>query len=216
MTAFYMFRVVFMTFGGESRAVQDNGQVGAHSEGHGQPHESPRVMVIPMLVLAVLAVISGFWGVTGHFASFMGEGGETRSFLSGLFSVFTHPLPWIALIVAGLGILLAYALYSAEWFSAQKIGDTFKPLYTLFFRKYFMDELYENIIVKLSLMGGLFSRFQWFDSSVVDGVANEVGDGPLESGKVLRKTESGQLQIYGLTIALGLVAIIICVFIFGK
>jgi NADH-quinone oxidoreductase subunit L len=214
MTAFYMFRVVFMTFGGESRAVKSQGQ--AHGGGHGEPHESPRVMVVPMVVLGVLAVISGFWGVTGHFASFMGEGGETKSFVNGLFSVFTHPLPWISLIVAGLGILLAYGLYSAKWFSAEKIGETFKPLYTLFFKKYFMDELYENILVKLSLMGGLFSRFQWFDTKVVDGVANGVGDGPVESGKVLRKTESGQLQIYGLTIALGLVAIIICVFIFAK
>jgi NADH-quinone oxidoreductase subunit L len=215
MTAFYMFRVVFLTFGGESRAVHAQGH-GGHGEGHGEPHESPKVMVIPMVVLGILAVISGFWGVTGHFTSFMGEGGATKSFLPGLFNVFTHPLPWISLIVAGLGVLLAYALYSAKWFSPEKIGEAFKPLYTLFFRKYFMDDLYENILVKMSLMGGLFRRFQWFDSSIVDGAANGVGSGPVESGKALRKTESGQLQIYGLTIALGLVAIMVCIFIFAK
>jgi NADH-quinone oxidoreductase subunit L len=215
MTAFYMFRVVFMTFGGESRAVKPHGHAGGHA-GHGEPHESPQVMVIPMVVLAVLAVISGFWGVTGHFASFMGEQSSTQNFFAGLFNVFTHPLPWISLAIAGLGILLAYAIYSAGWLSRERIGETFKPLYTLFFRKYFLDELYENILVKQVLMGGMFARFQWFDTSVVDGVANGVGDSPVESGKVLRKTESGQLQVYGLTIALGLVAIIVCIFIFAK
>jgi NADH-quinone oxidoreductase subunit L len=215
MTAFYMFRVVFMTFGGESRAVQSHGQAGGHG-GHAQPHESPGVMVIPMVVLGVLAVVSGFWGMTGHFAAFMGEGEATKTFFSGLFGVFTHPLPWISLAVAGLGILLAYAMYSAKWLAPEKIGEAFKPFYTLFFRKYFMDELYENLLVKVSLLGGIFAGFQGFDANVVDGAAGAVGSGPLESGKVLRKTESGQLQIYGLTIALGLVAIIICIFIFAK
>ena len=58
------------------------------------------VMVGPMVVLAVLAVFSGFWNVNGGFAAFMGEG-ETKNFFVGLFAGFTHPLPWIALLVAG-------------------------------------------------------------------------------------------------------------------
>ena len=55
------------------------------------------------MVLAVLAVFSGFWNVNGGFAAFMGEG-ETKNFFVGLFEGFTHPLPWIALLVAGAGI----------------------------------------------------------------------------------------------------------------
>jgi NADH-quinone oxidoreductase subunit L len=212
MTAFYMFRVVFLTFGGESRAVASHG----HDEAHGQAHESPKVMVIPMLVLGILAVISGFWGVTGQFSAFLGEAGETQSFISGLFSVFTHPLPWISLIVAGLGILLAYAIYSAKWISAENIGRTFKPFYTLLFNKYWFDTLYEKLIVGVALLGGLFTGFQKFDSGVVDGAVNGAGEVTVESGKAVRRTETGQLQLYALTIGIGLVAIIICVFIFGR
>jgi len=83
MTAFYMFRAVFMTFGGEYRG----GSPEAHST---HPHESPRVMVLPMVVLAVLAVVSGFWNVTGQFGALMGHG-ETRGFVEGFFGILTHP-----------------------------------------------------------------------------------------------------------------------------
>ena len=212
MTAFYMFRVIFLTFGGESRAVVQH----SHGETHGHAHESPLVMVIPMFILGILAVISGFWGVTGQFSAFMGADGETQSFISGLFGVFTHPLPWISLIVAVLGIFLAYAIYSAKWISAENIGRMFKPFYTLFLNKYWLDTLYEKFIVGIALLGGLFARFQWFDSGVVDGAVNGVGDATVGSGKALRRTETGQLQLYALTIGIGLVAIIICVFIFGR
>jgi NADH-quinone oxidoreductase subunit L len=214
MTAFYIFRVFFLTFGGESRAVANQEQ-GGH--GHqGKPHESPAVMVIPMLILGILAVVSGFWNVGGQFNALLGAGEETRSFISGLFGVFTHPLPWIALIVAILGIFLAYAMYSTKWISARKVGRIFKPLYTVFYNKYWMDKLYEYVIVKLALLGGLFNFSQWFDRNVVDGAANGISTVTIGSGKAIRRAETGQLQVYALMIALGIVAIVVCVIIFGK
>jgi NADH-quinone oxidoreductase subunit L len=213
MTAFYTFRVVFLTFGGEYRGKIKT-EHGAHSA-HAGLHESGRVMIIPMLVLAILAVVSGFWNVTGHFASFMGEGEETHGFVYGLFNIFTHPLPWIALVVAGLGILLAYAMYSAKWISAQKVGSAFKPLYSLFFNKYWMDHLYENIITRVALLGGLFEGFQKMDTHLVDGMANGIAQGTIGVGKAIRKIESGQLQLYALSIGIGVVAIAVCIYIFG-
>lgn len=212
MTAFYMFRVVFLTFCGESRAVTSH----THGTGHGKPHESPLVMVVPMLILGILAVVSGFWNVTGNFNAFLGEGHETRSFLNGLFGVFSHPLPWISLIIAGLGILLAYAMYSARWLSPTRIGEIFKPFYNLFFNKYWMDALYENIIVKNGLLNGLFAGCQWFDTRVVDGTANGVADTTINAGKVIRRAQTGQLQLYALVIGIGVVAIVACVLIFGR
>ena len=212
MTAFYMFRVVFLTFAGESRAVTQHG----NTEGHGQPHESPKVMLIPMFILGILAAVSGFWNVTGQFSVFLGEGRETQSFLTGFFGVFTHPLPWIALAVAVLGIVLAWATYSVKAISAEKIGNLFKPLYKLFYNKYWLDILYEKMLVNLTLLGGLFARFQWFDMNAVDGSVNGVANITVGSGKAIRRTETGQLQLYALTIGLGVIAIIICVFIFGK
>jgi NADH-quinone oxidoreductase subunit L len=205
MTAFYMFRVVFLTFGGEYRGG---------GEAHGKPHESPSVMVTPMVVLAVLAVVSGLWNVTGAFGEFMGHG-ETHSFAQGFFGILAHPLPWISLGLAGLGILLAYAMYSAKWLSAERIGSAFKPLYILFSRKYWLDELYEKVIVKNFLVRGLFALFQFFDSYGVDGAVNGIASGAMATGRAIRKAHSGQLQLYGLFIVIGILAIIAGVYFFG-
>jgi len=206
MTAFYMFRAVFMTFGGEYR--------GGSPEAHGShPHESPNVIVMPMVVLAVLSVFSGLWNVTGHFGAFMGHGG-THGFWEGLFHPFTQPLPWISLILAGLGILLAYAMYSQRWISPEKIGNMFKPLYTLFYRKYWFDEFYENIIVRIALLKGVFAGMEQFDTNAVDGTVNGVANGTISSGRAVRHTQTGQLQLYGLFMGIGILAIIFVVYFF--
>ncbi len=212
MTAFYMFRAVFMTFGGEYRGGDPNAH--GHEAHHGQPHESPRVMTIPLIILATLAIFSGFWNVTGHFDVFMGHG-ETHSFFAGLFHPFTQPLPWISLLLAGAGILLAYAMYRKSWLSAERIGGMFKPLYTLFYRKYWFDELYENIIVRNALLKGLFAAFEQFDNKVVDGTVNGVADGAIVSGRVIRHAQTGQLQLYGLFIGIGILAIVFVIYFFG-
>ena len=204
MTAFYMFRAVFLTFGGEYRGA----------EAHGKQHESPAVMVMPMVVLAVLSVVSGLWNVTGAFGGLFGYG-ESHSFVEGFFGVLAQPLPWLSLIVAGLGILLAYAVYSAKWLSAERIGNIFKPLYILFSRKYWLDELYEVVIVKNFLVRGLFAVFEFFDSYGVDGVVNGVGGGALATGRAIRRAHTGQLQLYGLFIGIGILAIIVCLYLFG-
>ena len=205
MTAFYMFRAVFLTFGGEYRGG---------AEAHGKPHESPLVMVTPMVVLAILSVVSGFWNVTGAFGQFMGHG-ETHSFVVGFFGILAQPLPWLSLVLAGLGILLAYAMYSAKWLSAERIGSMFKPLYILFSRKYWFDELYEGIIVRVALLKGLFAGFQAFDSYGVDGAVNGIASGAIATGRAIRKAHTGQLQLYGLFIGIGILAIILCLYFFG-
>jgi NADH-quinone oxidoreductase subunit L len=204
MTAFYMFRAVFMTFGGEYR--------GGGSDT--KPHESPRVMVMPMVFLAILAVGSGFWNVTGQFGAFMGHG-ETHSFAEGFLGILTHPLPWMSLILAGLGILLAYVVYSTRQLSAERIGSLFRPLYTTFYRKYWLDELYENIIVRLALVNGFFAGLQRFDDSGVDGVVNGVANVAIAGGRAIRHAQTGQLQLYGLVMGIGVLAIILVLYFFG-
>ncbi|MBI2861043.1 MAG: NADH-quinone oxidoreductase subunit L [Chloroflexi bacterium] len=199
MTAFYMFRAVFMTFGGEYR--------GGAPETHGHhPHESPKVMVLPMAFLAVLAVVSGFWNVGGQFGAFMGHG-ETHGFIEGLFHPFTQFLPWLSLILAGLGIFLAYAIYSARWLSAEAIGGWFHPLYVMLSRKFWFDELYEGVIVRLALVGGLFRGLQKVDERGVDGAVNGIASGTILAGRGVRRAQTGQLQVYGMVIGLGLLAL---------
>ncbi len=216
MTAFYMFRAIFMTFHGEYRGGAEP-EHGAHEDSHAHgPHESPAVMVVPLVILAVLAVCIGWINVTGFFSQLMGSGeAEAVSFVQGFFGVLTHPLPLISLIVALFGIFLAYAMYCARWISPEKIGKAFKPVYTMLYRKYWMDELYENIIVKTILYNGIFKVMAMFDSSVVDGTVNGAAQGTALAGGALRKLQTGQTQLYVITIAIGAFAIAVCLYLFS-
>jgi len=211
MNAFYMFRILFMTFYGEYRG----GAPAEHGDGHSsrKPHESSRTMVIPLVILAVPSIISGWLNVTGGFGAFMGHD-ETHGFMEGFFGAFTHPLPVISLIVALLGILLAYAMYYKKWISAEAVGSVFKPLYILFSRKYWMDELYEGIIVRSVLFNKLFQWFNIFDARVIDGSVNAVANSTVAAGKAIRRVQTGQLQLYAMSIGLGILAILVCVYIF--
>ncbi|MBE0415975.1 MAG: NADH-quinone oxidoreductase subunit L [Dehalococcoidia bacterium] len=195
MTAFYMFRVVFLTFGGEYRG---------QSEGSHGLHESPLVMIAPMVLLAILSVVSGWLPISELL------GGESHSF----FGALASPLAWASLILAGLGILLAYAIYSKKWLSAESLRQRFAPLYTLFSRKYWLDELYESVFVVRILIDGLFAAFHWFDDRVVDGVVNGVAGGTVAAGRGIRRAQTGQLQAYGLAIFIGILVIVACLFIF--
>jgi len=193
-------------------------------------------MTIPLMVLTVLAVGSGFFNLNGGFSAFFGAG-ETHSIIEGLFGIFKEPLPWISLILALSGIFLAYAIYSRKWISAESLGKMFQPAYQLFYHKYWIDELYEGIIVKKLLMGGLFKAAHFFDTKVidggintfmiqksessrislpelfafdrngVDGAVNGVAGTTLAAGKTVRKAQTGQLQFYGLVIGLGIIAL---------
>ncbi len=200
MTAFYMFRVIFMTFGGEYRG----GEAGHGGHAHGTPHESPLVMLFPMVVLALFALGSGwaFWG--GGAFEFMTEGHHQ---LHGFFEVLAEPLVLISLAVAIAGIILAYAMYSAKWISPDRVGQAFAPLYNLFSRKYYFDELYEGIFVVRVLYDGLFRLIELFDNYVVDGVVNGTAKVTVLSSSVVRRVQTGQLQSYGLAIVLGVLII---------
>jgi len=155
--------------------------------------------------------------VTGGFNDFLGHHGghAAESFIAGLFAPFTHTLPVIALVVGLLGIFTAYVVYIKKWITAERVGKFFGPLYTLVFRKYFFDELYENIIVKKLLMKGLFTGFTQFDNKGVDGAVNGASDIIISGGRAIRRAQTGQLQLYGLFIGIGVAIITICVYIFG-
>ncbi|MCJ7605421.1 MAG: NADH-quinone oxidoreductase subunit L [Dehalococcoidales bacterium] len=218
LTAFYMFRAIFMTFHGEYRGGDPDGD-------YHHTHESPRVMVGPLVFLALLAVGAGWWNLAGGFGDFFGHHGghAAGSAIAGLFAPFTHfsfdnfkdALPVVALLVGLLGIFMAYAVYIKKWITAVSLGKLFGPLYTLTLRKYFLDELYENIIVKLVLVKGLFTGFSLFDSKGIDGAVNGASDVVVAGGKAIRRAQTGQLQLYGLFMGLGIIVIALCVIIRG-
>jgi NADH-quinone oxidoreductase subunit L len=184
LTAFYIFRVIFLTFSG-------------HYRGANHPHESPAVMLLPMALLAVLALGSGWLNAGGGVASFLGHG-ETGSIQEGLIGILAHPLAWGSLGAALFGILLAYAFYRANWFSVEWLKQTFRLLYNILVRKYLMDDLYEDVIARSALNLGVFRFFSWMDKNIVDGIVNGVARLVTGSAGVLRKTQTGQLQLYGI------------------
>jgi NADH-quinone oxidoreductase subunit L len=210
LTAFYMFRAIFMTFHGDYRG-------GATDDGidHRHTHESPWVMVGPLVFLAVMAIGAGWWNVTGSFSAFFGNQVETGQGFVSVFKVFTHAIPLVSLLVALLGIFAAYAVYIRRWVTADSLGRFFGPLYKLVFNKYFFDQLYENIIVKLALVKGLFTGFSLFDSRGIDGAVNGTASVVIAGGRAARRAQTGQLQLYGLFIGLGVAIIAICVLVWG-
>jgi NADH-quinone oxidoreductase subunit L len=216
LTAFYMFRAIFMTFHGKYKGGdKESGKDYKHT------HESPWVMVAPLVFLALLAIGVGWWNTTGGFSAFFGAESEAGSGFMAVFNIFTHtvngiPLPLISLLVALLGIFSAYAVYLKKWITAKSIGKLFGPLYNVVRDKYYFDELYENIIVKIGLMRGLFTGFKLFDEKGVDGAVNGTAEVVVRSGKAIRQAQTGQLQLYALFIGIGLVIISVCVLIWGR
>jgi NADH-quinone oxidoreductase subunit L len=204
MTAFYMFRAIFITFHGEYRGGAQP-EHGSHDAHHG-PHESAAVMVMPLVILAVLSIFTGWWNVTGGFGSFMGHGveQEVHGFAQGFFGVLTHRIPLISLAVALSGILIAYMMYCTKWISAEVVGRIFKPFYLLFSHKYWLDELYERIIVVKVLINGICAALNVFDSRGIDGTVNGLARGTASVSSSLRKVQTGQLQVYAMAIVLGM------------
>jgi NADH-quinone oxidoreductase subunit L len=178
-------------------------------------------MVAPLVFLAVLAVVAGWWNVGGNFSAFFGHEAEAGGGIGAVFNIFTHtvngvPLPLISLLVALLGIFSAYAVYLKRWVTAESIGKAFGFLYDVVRDKYYFDELYENVIVKLGLVKGLFTGFKLFDEKGVDGAVNGAADIVVQGGRAIRQAQTGQLQLYALFIGIGLAIIAICVLVFGR
>jgi len=193
MTAFYIFRAIFLTFTGRYRGT-------AH------PHESPAIMLVPMIILAFLAIGSGYFNMNGGFGAFLGHG-ETHGVWEGLVGILTHPLAWGSLAAAFLGIFLAYAFYGAKWFSAKRFMERMRLPHEILVRKYGMDALYEEALARDFFHRGIFYAFAWFDSHVVDGAVSGLAKLGLDGGRIGRRSASGHFQLYGIAILAGIIII---------
>ena len=207
LTAFYMFRAIYLTFWGEYRGGE---QGGGHGAGHDEqgaaahPHESPLSMVLPLMVLVVPAVLSGFWNMNESFTHLVNgalpEGVHPHEF---------HFRTWIAVVSTGaavLGIGLATAMYKRA-ISPERVGAALKPLYVLLSNKYYLDTLYEDIFVRRLFYGGLVRLADAFDRVVVDGIVNGVARVTVLTGEGARRTVTGQYQAYGATFIIGVVVV---------
>lgn len=217
MTAFYMFRALFMTFHGEFKGGADAEPDGGS---HGAVHlgESPMVMAAPLLILVVPAIVAGFLinsiffdigPIPKHWINeFLGEGPVALHAAK-----FNFGLAIISTLIAFAGIGLAYLMYMTKAISPDKVGAALKPVHTLLIRKYYMDELYESVFTTSLFYNGLTRIGDWLDRAVVDRIANILGWLASNIGHLIRQLQTGQLQGYGIVISIG-VLFIFGVFIF--
>src|SRR5262249_34488435 len=151
---------------------------GGHDDGHaGTPHESSAVMWLPLVILAVPSILSGLVNAGG----FLSIGHPFGDFVKGSLPQAMREgeehdfVPWLATVPsrsAVLAIIFAAAFSMVGRRVQVALARPFQPLYTLFARKYFMDDIYETGIVRGLGQNGVFRLAAWFDSTVVDGVVN--------------------------------------------
>ena len=217
MTAFYMFRAVFMTFHGNFMGGAERDPE-AHAEHPVDVHESPGTMVWPLIILAVPAALAGILAnsvfnlgfIPAHWMSHFLDYNAAVHVETAKFNFL---IAGLSTVVALLGIGLAYMMYISRSISAERMGRALRPIHTLLYRKYFMDELYENVIVKRGFYGGVAYALDWVDTSIVDKIANFCGWLGANTGTAIRQAQTGQLQAYGMGISVG-VLIIFAVFLF--
>jgi len=212
LTAFYMFRMWFMTFSGKPR-----------TEAHA--HESPKVMTVPLMILAALAAVSGFFMLIGNgFFSFISEsissigaGVAVEAVNSGqaVVDIFTDPLTYASLVVAVLGVFTAYMMYYKGTWSAARFakgisGKAQKLLANRYYISWFYDAFAYNIIYGMSLVADIFDRY------VIDGAVNGFAWLSRKSGEVMRRVQTGYVQNYVLVIVLGACLLLIFLIFTGR
>jgi NADH-quinone oxidoreductase subunit L len=214
ITSFYMFRLLFMTFFGDYHGIQvdEHGRSshGHDSHGHGEPHESPWVMLGPLVVLALLSTVGGLVGIHNGFEHFldpvfghefpraMTEGsGSTELLLMG-----------ISVLFALAGAILAYVLYVSKPYLPQKIADTLGGFYNAVLNKYYIDELYATLFVKPLVDGSTRILWQGVDRKVIDDSINDAADGARHISDEVRHMQSGNLRSYAGWIAAGAACVI--------
>ena len=229
VTAFYTIRMIILTFhgdfrGGIDRELDDKAQfVPAGASNHGGVHlaESPWVMLLPMLVLGVAAVLLGYlanpqWteeiGIPKHWITgFLGDG------LQAALGIHEHAHTldfsrWMATIstVAALsGIGLAALVYVRRRGQVKDPLEKAGQVHTLISQKYYIDTLYEDVMVRKGFFRIFAGLFDWMDRNLVDGVVDLVGWFFRNIGTAIGKFQTGQVQAYATGVAFGVLAIIL-------
>jgi NADH-quinone oxidoreductase subunit L len=221
MTAFYMFRLIFMTFFNECRASEE---VKKHI------HEAPKSMTVPLIILAFLSVVGGYIGIpkalggsnlVEHFLEPVIGLGDGKLFQDATGTAIMHgaetaghhsyTLEYILMIITTLivlgGIFTAYMMYMKKREIPEKLAQKNPLLYRLLLNKWYIDELYEwNVLNPLHT----FSVFLWkiTDALIIDGLVNKTAQFFMWCGSMLRHIQTGYVQRYAVTFVAGTVAIV--------
>ena len=238
MTAFYMFRAVFMTFHGEFKGGGDKEREELEAAGEQvpagleHPHlgESPYTMTVPLIVLGALAIVVGFFAnpviglgvVNKHaFSTFVVERNEDvfrdhdAQVKAGSEPEFDFVTAALSTLIAAGGIGLAYAMYLLGRVSPSTITDRVRPVYETLMRKYYIDELYEDLIVRRLFYGYFARAVDKLDVSWLDNVNVLVYKWTDRVGRGLAQGQTGQLQIYGIVSVVGVAVAIAFYLVLG-
>jgi NADH-quinone oxidoreductase subunit L len=202
MTAFYMFRQVFMVFHGESRAD-------AHAQAH--LHESPAVMTLPLIVLAIGSIFAGWLGAPEYL-----WGSRWDAWLSAIFAVpEAHHgsaaseivVTLFTLGVVAIGFYLAYLKYGRAGIRIAETDQASGVLYRLSFDKYYVDEIYDLIFVRpFTAVSRFFAEI--IDPWVIDGTVNGVAALTRGMSQVWRGLQTGNVQHYAMGLLVGTLALL--------
>jgi len=216
LTSFYMFRLWFLTFFGEFRGPEL--AVGEHpSHEHAHIHESPKVMLIPLAILAVLSVIGGWigWpqtlGGTQHFDHFLAPVFNLHAEEAAV-AAAEHSkellLAAVSVLAALLGLLLAWLLYHRRRDLPDRIAAALGGVYTAVRDKYYVDEGYATAFVQPLIKGSTYILWRGVDAGVIDATANESAEGAQHVSDALRHMQSGNVRSYAGWVAVGAAVVI--------
>jgi NADH-quinone oxidoreductase subunit L len=241
LTSFYMFRLWFLTFFGEYRgasaeahATAEHAGHGTHlgrtdasltgapvSAGHGGIHESPKVMLIPLVVLAILSIVGGWVNIGKNFEKFLEPVFRSGATAYTLTEATTQASKAVgeqgttellftltSVLAAVLGLLLAWLLYKSHPELPAKIAASVRGLYTAVVNKYYVDELYATLFVKPLIDGSRRILWQGVDQGIIDTAVNDTADGARHVSDSFRHMQSGNLRSYAGWIALGAAGVI--------
>jgi|KBSSwiStaDraftv2_1062776.scaffolds.fasta_scaffold95473_2 NADH-quinone oxidoreductase subunit L len=200
MTAFYTFRLVILAFFGAPRMSQ---------EARRHVHESPAVMTLPLVVLAVLTVVAGvaLGAPSSHGTVFSRFLAPVLPLAEEEHGAAGKVILLVSVLVAVAGVFFAWVMYGRRPVKAEEIGEPRNALHTLLLNKYYVDELYDAAIVN-----PLLRLFRWsarvFDLRVIDGIVNGVGSMVVGWARSLRRVQTGFVMNYALTMLLGALAVV--------
>jgi NADH-quinone oxidoreductase subunit L len=201
LTAFYTFRAVFMTFTGPTRVPEEAGH---------HAHESPPVMALPLIILAVPSAIAGWWLFNSqwlaHFLTATPSFSAPAVTATAVPHAFHMDLAIQGTLAAAIGIVIAAIGHLGRRSDGPQMERFLGPLQTFFANRCYIDQLYAGLIVRplegLALVAALFDRF------VIDGLVNGVARLPAALGGVVRRLQTGLLQRYALAGVMGVLAIV--------
>lgn len=210
ITAFYMTRLMALTFWGGSRVDK-----------HVHPHESPWLMTVPLIVLAILSVVGGFIGVPHLIGEYLGH---IPNFWEHWLSPVIQKLPeatgesmhsateeWVLMGVTLFLVLLsaasAYVIYTKKIKVAENMKQSLGPVYNFVNNKYYVDEFYNMAVISPIVKFGK-GLWKFIDVQVIDRVTYLASDVAISGGKIMKSAQNGNMQSYAMYIGVGLVIIL--------